>query len=724
MIFSVAKREAQQIKIYIGIRNPNRIGLEFLMTKGEGEMKKLITSVIAAAICLLTAQIATFAIGDDTGIVDFNELMQHGYNEEAVTEMKAYLKERTGNAYIGSANTDYTNGTGRIYPYKWDETTESEYAQEFGTSIRFDRGSANGNLFFYNDKINGSSVTEFAIMKTDNSRFVLELRIDKTGGGDSGVNMLEFGAGNEIKTFDGQKIATYETNKWYDVRYIYNCQSAYARIGIKEHGAEEYNYYDGFYLNPAHNYSAGVSRITLTWYNGSNASTAYIDNLRVQRLSDAVVPTLNSYGDDFEGELIYLNTPSDWTKEYRGWNINGTDCTAKNTEVPELSGADGKVLKLDIRASSSKTVQLGRKPFAEAKTPRVFHDIKFKIGGGKNDASNTHDGSYKGLYVYTANSDGSKKGENWLFGLMNDTLQICDYYDGAAHNRNIPIKVHPDKLYDCEFIYDAENRIARVSLTGENGRQVVTDIRNEKVFGTEDGTWANLSYVVLSLRGANCCAYFDDFKWNIHQNGLFEAGESNLLSGLDNSANMDESVVFNFNQTINGSDEGLADAIVTVKEGDEAVAAPTYRFKSFGNAVAVNFKELDPNTCYTVSISGVKNLAGEDIINEPTEKTFTTNQYDVLVTGGKPTVDAEGNASATMSAAYSEGKNVKMISAAYDENGILTEVICENKTIERTPAVFSVSKDLFTKNFSYVCSYIWSDFTTLIPFSEVGTNKN
>ena len=52
------------------------------------------------------------------------------------------------------------------------------------------------------------------------------------------------------------------------------------------------------------------------------------------------------------------------------------------------------------------------------------------------------------------------------------------------------------------------------------------------------------------------------------------------------------------------------------------------------------------------------------------------------------------------------------------------EVICENKTIERTPAVFSVSKDLFTKNFSYVCSYIWSDFTTLIPFSEVGTNKN
>lgn len=120
----------------------------------------------------------------------------------------------------------------------------------------------------------------------------------------------------------------------------------------------------------------------------------------------------------------------------------------------------------------------------------------------------------------------------------------------------------------------------------------------------------------------------------------------------------------------------------------------------------------------------MKNLAGEDIINEPTEKTFTTNQYDVLVTGGKPTVDAEGNASATMSAAYSEGKNVKMISAAYDENGILTEVICENKTIERTPAVFSVSKDLFTKNFSYVCSYIWSDFTTLIPFSEVGTNKN
>lgn len=91
---------------------------------------------------------------------------------------------------------------------------------------------------------------------------------------------------------------------------------------------------------------------------------------------------------------------------------------------------------------------------------------------------------------------------------------------------------------------------------------------------------------MLSLRGANCCAYFDDFKWNIHQNGLFEAGESNLLSGLDNSANMDESVVFNFNQTINGSDEGLADAIVTVKEGDDAVAAPTYRFKSFGNAVA------------------------------------------------------------------------------------------------------------------------------------------
>ena len=586
-----------------------------------------------------------------------------------------------------------------VYAFGVTEANFVELADgEFGKALKLTKGNEKnfGVLFYFNNNAPMASPARikysFKNDSSDEAKLYMNFR-----NGDGEPEILSYRAGKIYLL--GKEICTYERGQWYDTELNVNMKENYARMGIKKCDEETWNYYDVF-SDSVSAVAKGTQRVEFGFNCTSVGEQFWFDNYS-QNNSEDVIPTLNSYGDDFENDGNYRVHKSGSTIDvgssffYTGWGYENSE--SGGNVIAEFSNkqlADyGRVMTITKNEDVSNGPGAFKKPFSSAEnSPAVIHDIKFKLGGKKDDGS-------KRVYV-----EGWNGGDWFPIVIENNSVVLGEYTD-IAKRVNISGEfggVEDGKLYDCEIIYDAAAKKLISVISNGKGKQ----------FAAEYETNGNpLKTFEFALQGS-CKSemYADDFEWNVI-NGSFEALDSRIKSEQLSEADLDETAIFTFNRTINPN--ALSEAEVVIN-GVQA-ADDEYSISSMNGKLEVALKKLEKSTSYTVQITGVKDLLGNSA--DSSEVTFTTASRAVYAT--TPVLSGK-TVTTTVSSYYANGQDVVLIAALYSadgttlENAVTKKATVAGRTGEKVSLDISALGETTGKK---IKAFVWSGFDTMKPYA-------
>ena len=193
----------------------------------------------------------------------------------------------------------------------------------------------------------------------------------------------------------------------------------------------------------------------------------------------------------------------------------------------------------------------------------------------------------------------------------------------------------------------------------------------------------------------------------------------NVKSGFADAASLDETVIFNYDRTINQSE--LSNATVTL--GGEELSKEKYEISSIGNKVMVSLKDLAMGAKYKIGLSGVSDVISKTN-GDVAEFEFETADNDIVAT--KPTLDGTV-LSTKVNSYYANGKAIKLIVAVYNSEETMVEAVQVAEVVADDRAGETLSHDfkdiLENTEDKTVKGFVWSDFGTMTPYAEAYINN-
>ena len=615
------------------------------------------------------------------------------------------------------------------------ETDATTYAGNRAEIVAETEGSSNKVLKL--TQANGSHGVQIKTWDgNDTGDFHIAFDIKKSGGDSGYFNLTGYKGSRWVhmlmmygKTIylNNTAVYTYELDTWYHLDLQLNMAKHYARLSITKRGESEPTVIDLPY-GVTYNAEDQKDRTVLDyfyigWRGGkTTGGSVMIDNYMQDDITDnPVTPSMDSHDDSFDSlPPINKNTNGRWNQTGVATRTGWTFVKADVGNAVTTSIEDGK-LKLST-ADSGKFSEIAKQPFYSA--PNVRHRISLKMNGYDRAVSGENTRS---VMIRFANTDGTlntadgQDGKYLLTDFINFKYDSGDYlvfFGMGGATERIPLVSDPDFMYPIEFVYDAAAKLCVATVTDQNGVQHEADL-SEKIqnhftntLKTADGVWYNLGAVGIRFPSGtlgNAVCYLDDFNWDIFNDTALTATSAVKYTGNDGSP-LDETVTFDFDRPVKST------ATVAITSNGEAVTTP-YTTSVESGILSVKFSDLDLNTPYTVTVSGVTPMESDVTQAETTyTKEFTTANAEKAISATTPALDGT-SISSTVTSYYAEGRPAMLIAALY-KNDKLVKVITEplDKADSRSGEV--VSLDISGYDYDEIRSFVWSGFAQLLPYSE------
>lgn len=504
--------------------------------------------------------------------------------------------------------------------------------------------------------------------------------------------------------FLGQELTTYKKETWYDVEMLFNIPLGYGQLKIKENSLNDFetyyvisNYVEYNTDNTIKNkglFYGKTETVRLGMGLETNPGVVYIDNY-YQNYADVDTDILAS--DDFSNG--YTNI---WAKT----NIDGKafvtlgEHTINGNKVLRIASNEGET-KGD--ANSNVAQKIPTKTISKASLDTNYH-FSYKFGG---DTPNAIGGS-----LQTANGTGNK--EIFIAKILNHKMVffsgLTDATDGVVSLTGFG-DIDEDTLYDVEAVYNPKNSKLTAVITNGEGKQFIATYGGSTISGLP--TRFAIRNHSTDETGKSI-VYFDDFKADILDTNGPKLKEALILSGYEQNASLDETIIFTYDRTINQA--ALTDAVV--KLNDEVLSSDDYTITSDGKKVLVTLKDLDKGASYTLTLENVKDIisnASEDV----GEFSFKTSSTDIKV--DSLSLNEDGKLSAKVTSYYAEGKEIRFIVVIYDSEETMIKhaqaipVLADNRNGEVIEEDFS-SVLANKEDGDKVKAFVWSDFDTMVPF--------
>lgn len=511
----------------------------------------------------------------------------------------------------------------------------------------------------------------------------------------------------------GNKVATYEADKWYNVKLKVDYTTKYARLGLKGENDTDYTYYDMTYsAMPSLASTGGSAAIpSVAWvqfmsFCSEETPTAeyhtYITDYMQNTSSTGFKPTMNSQNDNFEGALadtvfapagssiVGLTTATDdYVASNIGWIASAND-TNNSVSIATIDG--NKVLKMNKTAfSNTEIFTLTKTNYSGNTDANAIHRIRFKMGGG----------GFAGLQVVL-------NGNIVPFNVYNSKVS---YHIGSW---SPAFAVTSDTaLYDFEVVYNSATGDADYCVVSPEGKQYVGQ-RN-----LEAKPLTSIAFRIAGTKAQNEASaatetnlYLDDFRWDILSGS---ASGTASTDGAADDASLDEWVYIDYGETVDGpalADDDTAPTVTVTCDGSPVITP--YTLAADGEKLIVKFSDLDIGKEYNVSVSNVPMLCtatatdGDGMI-------FTTLTADKAISATKPVLSG-GTVSSTVKSCYAHGRKVNLIVSLYKDDAISDVKIVPINADSR--AGRSVTLNLDGADYDKAYAYVWSEFLSMVPYAE------
>lgn len=639
-------------------------------------MKKLLQIILAVAIVCSSLPIGVFANDGriSVGPLDFDQ----------ATTADDIANVITDNGSLFGAEYVILNANGSsavIEPHNWNnDAGATDIDKQFGTSVAIKNISGWPGIKIMATNVGTENiVTEFSIKKkgTDKTFYC-----NYISGGDNYV--LAFGNNGYVRLCNNDMVK-YESDTWYDVKLVFNPKKVYTRLYLKKHGENDYKTYDAFFFygcdgKAAKNLSGGISQIDLG-YLSNGEETTYIDNVSyyTKGVGD-VVPSMSSLNDDFSNAISTFdkgNFAVDYAKQWRVENRVST----LNFSTKKVDGK--RVLVMNAESGWPLISKLVR-DLPEDSTSI----IKFGLGR----ASET-----TGMYLYFNETATD------VFSLSGKNLQVVNSQDSWGG-------FDAGKISNLELVINRKQKIARVILN-TNGRIYMSDLKKFNF----DRQIGSIDFMMPGAVGAEL--YLSDFQYDMLDDNSCKLERAYLESGYsDNSAALDDKIVFEFNQSVaykfvNGIE--TIPCTLVAADGSKVECTATMSLTEWNKVIVTPLETLKPNTKYTVEVSGVQ--GGYDEGTTSANYTFTTAADEFSF--AKPVIASDGTITLDAKAYVNQEKPAVLIAAAYDADGNCVEVQYTDIVAKKTNSTISF-KPNFSADHKSVSAFVWSDFSAMTPYSE------
>jgi len=631
------------------------------------QTKRLLALFIASVMCF---SLCVPSLAEDTEVKD--EPLFYDFNTDDPT---SYF------ASIPGWNLSTTKSAFTIHSWEKDSPDE----QEWGNSLKYINGAGNEQARVeVGSKAYDSVGIEFSVrIDSASNNMYVDFRNEKD------IYAVVFDTNKRVNFFS-TTIANYELEKWYDVKCELSVANKYACLWFKEHSSDTWDVYNQFGIEKIT--GTEIQRMMFEIHGGADndGGVKYIDNLKVYPIADGLKPSLSIYNDDFEDGINHASSVTDYSKMWKSMNTNSqTEITAE-----PLEGYEGKVLKLKDVSSSTAQVNLtvGKYPFSDANAPDVRHLMTYKMGSSFN-------GGIACVYMKYVSPQRNSKSEVNLLTLKENQV-IMEDKDGY---HTFDAKIEPGKLYDVTYLYDAKSKVAVLSVVDGNG-DTISKFLDLGLFDSEYGYVYNIEFANGSV-GENT-VYVDDFSWDINS-VEFELSDCYVKSGNSDDSDLDETVVFEYTDMV----EENIEPVVTVKK-DGAEVDTAYIVTGKGNAVQVAFDELERNSSYEVSLSGINSVFGDS--SSKNTVSFVTSDYAVDV----ETISvSDGVITANLKGAFKNGTEAYIAASAYDSDDNITEVKLLPIEVPYRDASAVTFTPEFEGDYSYIKAVVIRNFASAIFYS-------
>ena len=390
-------------------------------------------------------------------------------------------------------------------------------------------------------------------------------------------------------------------------------------------------------------------------------------------------PSMSSLNDDFANGISTFDEGSnadDYARQWRVENRANTDNTLK-LETKEIDG------KKALTMSAAKGYPVITKLVSDLPEDSTSI-IKFGLGR----AADT------GMYFYINGVD--------MFSLSGNNLYVSSGDNWGGFNVG--------KISNFELVINRKQKIARVILN-TNGRIYMSDL-NKLDFTKQIG-----SVGFMMPGGSGKELYLSDFQYDITDNNTCKLERAYLESGYsDNSAALDDKIVFEFNQSVAYK---FVDGLETIPctlaaaDGNKVECTATMSLTEWNKVIVTPLKTLKPNTKYTVEVSGVQGGYDEGTISASYTFTIAADEFSFA----KPVIASDGTITLDAKAYVNQEKSAVLIAAAYDADGNCVEVQYTDIVAKKANGTISF-KPNFSADHKTVSAFVWSDFSEMTPYSE------
>lgn len=660
-------------------------------------MKKLLSIVLCFAIIASLTPVV-FASND-------------GYKEVMSNKVWSFSEETDVSKY-GSAGNVTTTSTVTLAPDSGisgagDTALKLTRANDKPSNVNFSMVSHTEKLVYAEE-----FETKFKFkVDTKDTLFKFTFRNEEKNadGKSSGdYNVLECGGGNV--RFFGTKVSNYDANTWYHVEMKFNIPKSYGVLKIKADGE------DAFKTFPVFAHDVVVYSYKDTSNNNKTITFSHWNHtmrLAVGLQNANGVAFIDDYYQNYADVDVELLKSDDFSNGINAWTP--TNVVTQNTDIVSATAYDmggNSVLKIesDTTGSANRSANTNMaQSFSDDVTAKYAGEnyyFRYKFGG------DTRHGAI-GASLQTAGGTDAYK-ELFIVKIFQNNIGF--FGEIAANNsfKNINSSFggfDSSKLYDVEAVYNSSNGHLTAVITNDKGVQFIQTY----TAGAISGAPKRFAFRNNVATSSTSVAYFDDFESKLMDSDGPQLINSEILSGYKDAANLDETVVFTYDRTIN--QQALADAVVTLN--DEVLTSDKYTITSNGEKVLITFNKLNKDTNYTLKLQNVKDIISNSN-NKVAEISFKTANGDFAIEN----LDLSDNGVLSVNSAnyYAESKPVVLILAIYNkELTMLKNVQAVTFTADSRNKVLSYdfSKLLENKESDDVIKgFVWTDINTKTPYLE------
>ncbi|MBE7035136.1 MAG: hypothetical protein E7402_03305 [Ruminococcaceae bacterium] len=678
-------------------------------------LRKLSTIVLVLTFVMSLLPVATFAAEEETQTL-FNNYSEtrFDFDDPALNDPALQGQKAVETAYFRTDNMTPSGATCSFASVTEDGVSALKFTKSGS-------GKANSMINFGLNADAGSATGRYK--KKLDVAFSTKLTADP--GGRWGYYLRSYGISEgRVLGLDGQYITFFENpvfpltyNQWIDIEFSVDVDLRCGIIKVRNSAigsetgepgpwqsfagcfdklfssATGATAYEHFYQNGF--LTIGGMTSTFDFF-----LTDYMQNLRTA--DEALTPSLETLSDDF-ASFPAANSTSAIYDSQTAWNTSNIGGTKATT----ASVSEGRLTLTTTQDSGTSYPGLIKTPFYAA--PNLRHHMKFRMSapaiGNISRFSVTLTSNQNGL------ADGSRTPEFIKIGSdgSGSYIQVASEKNYVAYD--------PYDMFDCEFVYDAKEQVAKISVLDAEGNQYIGDAASLATTG--GASWDILRGILFQNQAtATGTTYFylEDFYWNLlsRESVATETTVASFEIDGEDTASLDETIMVDCGQTLDYA-QAVETAEVTVLKNGTLPVDTAYTLAAEGSVLTVTFADLEPATNYTILVSGISTLAG-DIEPDLAQTFFTT--YEVGISATTPVLDGDA-VTATIRSGYREGKQVLLITTLYNEEGALIDVKISDLTQASTREGELFTVELGDAEYSSAKAYIWSGFNDMNPYHDV-----